>query len=124
MKDLSIKKLYYSISEVSKITDIEQYVLRYWETECPQLSPSKSKSGQRVYSREDLDIILNIKNLLYEQLNAPVMWEETIRNMVNDGIEEFYEIGPGKVLQGLIKRINPDIKSYGIEKYPDMEKYL
>jgi [acyl-carrier-protein] S-malonyltransferase len=65
-----------------------------------------------------------IQNLLYEQLNAPVRWEETIRNMISDGIEEFYEIGPGKILQGLLKRINPDVKSFGIEKYPDVEKYL
>ncbi len=65
-----------------------------------------------------------IKDLLYQQLDAPVRWEETIKNMVNDGIEEFYEIGPGKVLQGLVKRINPDLNCYGIDKYSDVEKYL
>jgi [acyl-carrier-protein] S-malonyltransferase len=65
-----------------------------------------------------------IKNLLYEQLNSPVRWEETIKNMINDGAEEFYEIGPGKVLQGLVKRINPEIKSFGIDKYSDVGKYL
>lgn len=65
-----------------------------------------------------------IKDLLYRQLDSPVRWEETIKNMINDGIEEFYEIGPGKVLQGLLKRINPDINCIGIDKYSDMEKYL
>ena len=65
-----------------------------------------------------------IKDLLYRQLDSPVRWEETIQNMINDGIEEFYEIGPGKVLQGLAKRINPDINCYGIDKYSDVEKYL
>ncbi len=65
-----------------------------------------------------------IKNLLYKQLDSPVRWEETIRNMVKDGIEEFYEIGPGKVLQGLVKRINPDLNCFGIDKYSDVEKYL
>jgi len=65
-----------------------------------------------------------IKNLLYEQVTSPVRWEETILNMINDGIEEFYEIGPGKVLQGLVKRINPDVKCFGIDKYSDVEKYL
>jgi [acyl-carrier-protein] S-malonyltransferase len=65
-----------------------------------------------------------IQNLLYKQLDSPVRWEEIIKNMINDGIEEFYEIGPGKVLQGLLKRINPDVKCNGIDKYSDMEKYL
>ena len=65
-----------------------------------------------------------IKDLLYRQLDSPVRWEETIQNMINDGIEEFYEIGPGKVLQGLVKRINPDINCFGIDKYSDLEKYL
>ncbi|MHB8337984.1 MAG: ACP S-malonyltransferase [Ignavibacteriaceae bacterium] len=65
-----------------------------------------------------------IKKLLFEQLTSPVRWEETIVNMVNDGIDEFYEIGPGKVLQGLVKRINPDIKCFGIDKFVDVEKYL
>jgi [acyl-carrier-protein] S-malonyltransferase len=65
-----------------------------------------------------------IKKLLFEQLTSPVRWEETIQNMINDGIEEFYEIGPGKVLQGLIKRINPDVKVFGIDKYEDVYQYI
>ncbi len=65
-----------------------------------------------------------IKNLLFQQVTSPVCWEETIVNMIKDGIEEFVEIGPGKVLQGLVKRINPDLKSYGIDKFEDMEKFL
>lgn len=65
-----------------------------------------------------------IKQLLYDQLTHPVRWEETIKNMIADGIEEFYEIGPGKVLQGLVKRINPDVNCYGISSYSDVEKYL
>lgn len=64
------------------------------------------------------------KSLLIDQLTKPVRWEETIVNMVNDGIEEFYEIGPGKVLQGLIKRIAPNAQVFGIDKYADLEKYL
>lgn len=65
-----------------------------------------------------------IKNLLHQQLDHPVKWEETISNMIKDGADEFYEIGPGKVLQGLVKRINPDVKVFGIDKYADVEKYL
>lgn len=65
-----------------------------------------------------------IKDLLFEQLSKPVRWEETIINMINDGADQFYEIGPGKVLQGLVKRINPDVKVYGIEKYIDVERFI
>ncbi|NWF90300.1 MAG: ACP S-malonyltransferase [Ignavibacteriaceae bacterium] len=65
-----------------------------------------------------------ISNLLYEQVTAPVKWEETILNFVNDGVEEFFEIGPGKVLQGLVKRIAPQIKCTSIDKFSDVEKYL
>jgi [acyl-carrier-protein] S-malonyltransferase len=65
-----------------------------------------------------------IKNLLHQQVTSPVRWEETIKNMITDGFDEFYEIGPGKVLQGLVKRINPDVKLFGIDKYEDLEQYL
>lgn len=68
--------------------------------------------------------ISEIKSKLYEQITVPVRWEETIINMIKDGVEEFYEIGPGNVLQGLVKRINPDVKRFGIDKFEDVEKYL
>jgi len=67
MKDLSIKKLYYSISEVSKITSIEQYVLRYWETEFDQLRPQKNRAGNRIYTNKDIQLILHIKTLLRDR---------------------------------------------------------
>ena len=67
MRDISIKKLYYSISEVSKITDIEQYVLRYWETEFEELSPQKNRAGNRIYTNKDIRLILYIKELLREK---------------------------------------------------------
>jgi DNA-binding transcriptional MerR regulator len=67
MKDLSIKKLYYSISEVSKITEIEQYVLRYWETEFEQLKPQKNRAGNRIYTNKDIQLILYIKGLLRDK---------------------------------------------------------
>lgn len=65
-----------------------------------------------------------IKKLLINQVLSPVRWEETINNMINDGYDEFYEVGPGKVLQGLLKRINPDIKCITIDKFSEVEKYL
>ncbi len=68
--------------------------------------------------------IEEIQSNLHEQITAPVRWEESMRNMINDGVEEFYEIGPGNVLQGLLKRINPNVKRFGIDKYEDLERYL
>lgn len=64
----------------------------------------------------------DIRELLLKQLNAPVRWTETIQNMVAEGVEEFIEIGPGKVLQGLVKRINGDVKFRGVDKYEDLER--
>lgn len=61
------RKLYYKIGEACKLLDIQPYVLRYWETEFPVLSPSKSKSGQRVYNERDLEMIQRIKELLYDE---------------------------------------------------------
>ena len=62
-----MKKLYYSISEVSRITELEQYVLRYWETEFEQLRPAKNLSGNRIYTNRDIKLILYIKKLLREE---------------------------------------------------------
>jgi len=60
-------KLYFRIGEVAKLCALEAYVLRYWETQFPQLRPEKARSGQRVYKRKDLELILRLKALLYEQ---------------------------------------------------------
>src|SRR5438067_13098403 len=67
MKDLQIKKLYYSISEVSRMVGLEQYILRYWETEFEELRPQKNRAGNRIYSNRDIKFILRVKELLREQ---------------------------------------------------------
>ena len=61
------EKLYYKIGEVSEITGIEPYVLRYWESEFKIVSPSRTHSKQRLYRKKDLELILEIKKLLYEE---------------------------------------------------------
>ncbi|MBM4168464.1 MAG: MerR family transcriptional regulator [Ignavibacteria bacterium] len=68
MKHIGIKKLYYSISEVSKITGLEQYVLRYWESEFPQLKPQKNRAGNRIYTNKDIKLIFQIKKLLRDEM--------------------------------------------------------
>ena len=55
MQAKQVKKLYYSIGEVSDITELKQYVLRYWETEFPHLKPSKNSAGNRIYRQNDID---------------------------------------------------------------------
>lgn len=66
-QNFAMRKLYYSISEVSKISDLEQYVLRYWETEFDQLKPAKNLAGNRIYTNKDIKLILYIKKLLREE---------------------------------------------------------
>lgn len=61
------EKLFYKVGEICKYTDTQPYVLRFWESEFPQLANKKNRTGQRVYTREDLQTVLQIKKLLYEQ---------------------------------------------------------
>jgi DNA-binding transcriptional MerR regulator len=60
-------KLYYRIGEVETITEIPAYVLRYWESEFKLLRPKKNPAGQRLYRKADLELVLRIKSLLYEE---------------------------------------------------------
>ena len=62
-----VKKLYYSIGEVSEMTGLKQYVLRYWESEFSQLKPSKNSAGNRNYRKSDIDLVNEIKELLYDR---------------------------------------------------------
>ena len=63
----SNSKLYYSIKEVSEMTELKPYVLRYWESEFPSLKPTKNKAGNRTYKKHDIQVILDIKVLLYDK---------------------------------------------------------
>ena len=60
-------KLYFKIGEVSELLGVEPYVLRYWETEFPVLSPKKSGTGHRLYRRKDVELLLRIKHLLRDK---------------------------------------------------------
>lgn len=66
-KGPALRKLYYTIGEVTQLTGVPAHVLRYWEAEFPQLKPKKSRSGNRVYQARDLDVISRIRALLYER---------------------------------------------------------
>lgn len=60
-------KMYFRIGEVAEIIGVKPYVLRYWETEFPDIKPSKSKSDQRLYKRRDVETLVMIKHLLYDE---------------------------------------------------------
>lgn len=62
------EKIYFKIGEVCDLVGVQAHVLRYWETEFPQLSPQKNRSGQRSYRRKDVEISLRIKELLYDDM--------------------------------------------------------
>src|SRR5688572_21197063 len=67
MKKEIPNKLFFKIGEVCEITDTQPYVLRYWESEFPALAPAKNGSGQRIYRRRDIETVLRIKELLYQE---------------------------------------------------------
>ncbi|MBU1299148.1 MAG: MerR family transcriptional regulator [Bacteroidetes bacterium] len=96
MKQLGIKKLYYSISEVSKITDLEQYVLRYWESEFEQLQPAKNRAGNRIYTNRDIKMILYIKKLLRDERYTIEGAKQVLHSYIhdNEGGEQLELIPP------------------------------
>ena len=110
----SIKKLYYSIGEVSKITDLKQYVLRYWETEFKQLNPNKNKAGNRTYRQKDIDLILDIKNLLYKE-KFTIEGARKMLSQPQNNVKEIVKEEKRVVVRGIDKKtltkIRSDLKS-------------
>lgn len=93
-------KLFYKIGEVSRIVDVEPYVLRYWETEFPFLKPRKNKSGQRVYVKKDVELLLTIKNLLYQERYTI----EGVRKQLGAHSAAHQESKPAKEIQSKVVR--------------------
>ncbi len=81
-------KRYYRIGEVSRLTGVKPYVLRYWESEFRWMAPQKSRSKQRLYRKRDIDMILLIKKLLYEQ-----------RFTIAGARKKLRELGQGRALE-------------------------
>lgn len=116
MKDLGIKKLYYSISEVSKITGLEQYVLRYWETEFEELKPSKNRAGNRIYTNKDIQTILKIRKLLKDEKYTIEGAKKIIKHFKED--EE-------PVLQPVIEKPAQEVKEKKtFQEEPSLKKDL
>ena len=90
-----MKKLYYSISEVSRITDVTQPTLRYWENEFSFLQPGKNSAGNRIYKESDIKLIFLIKQLLYVQkltINGAIDYIQELhdKNILNETLDTFY----------------------------------
>lgn len=106
------EKIFYKIGEASKITGLESYVLRYWETEFPFLNPRKTRSGQRTYTKKDVDLVLQIKKLLYEEkytidgvrrkLGGNI--EHTVKDPV-DEVKQYPDADTGHVIELVKKRL-------------------
>ena len=93
------EKLYYRIGEVASIVGVEPHVLRYWETEFRSIRPQKSRKGQRVYSRKDVDRLLTVKELLYDHRYTIAGAKRKLRG---DGVEPMDENDPTlKEIKGL-----------------------
>ena len=88
-----MKKLYYSIGEVSKITSIEPHVLRYWETIFEELKPRKNRAGNRTYKEEDITTILKLKDLIQEKKYSTA-GAKNVLNSRHDPASEKHSLSP------------------------------
>jgi DNA-binding transcriptional MerR regulator len=88
-REAKTPELKYSIEEVSDLTGLKAHVLRYWESEFPQLKPERTRSNQRLYRQKDLDLILHIKKLVHERgftlSGARKQLEEDLRDARQQG---------------------------------------
>ena len=107
----AIKKLYYSISEVSEITKLKAYVLRYWETEFSQLSPPKNRAGNRTYRKKDIEIILKIKDLLYEKKYTIDGARNCLRGKDSDGSIDNNSQGNSDKDKIILSKIKDELRS-------------
>tara|TARA_B100000242_G_scaffold251876_1_gene193735 strand:+ start:211 stop:546 length:336 start_codon:yes stop_codon:yes gene_type:complete len=98
-----IKKLYYSIGEVSEMVGLKSYVLRYWETEFKQLSPPKNRAGNRTYRQKDIDLILKIKDLLY----GKKFTIEGARSVVSG--KSVTELPTGQINKNIIRQLKSEL---------------
>jgi len=78
-------RLYFRIGDVAELIGVKPYVLRYWESEFPMISPQKSSSGQRVYRRSDVETVLMIKHLLYEERYSVEGAKKRIKELRKEG---------------------------------------
>ena len=103
MNEPIAKKAYYSIGEVCDLTGLKDHVLRYWETQFDVLSPTKNRAGNRVYRPKEIEVILLVKHLLYEEKYTIEGARKKLQEMRKSGelAEERQEVLEPEVVAGL-----------------------
>lgn len=110
MKKVSEEKKYYSISEVSRMTGLEAYVLRYWEKEFPSLKPRKNRGGNRLYTSKDIEIVNRINHLrTKEKLTIAGARNKLTLKRPGEGKQESIDMARSKTLLGKIKKEVEDL---------------
>lgn len=118
VRERIVKKAYYSIGEVCDLTGLKPHVLRYWETQFDILRPTKNRAGNRVFRPKDIELVLLVKNLLYEQKYTIEGANQKLLDMRREGVLEGGQhevLGPEFLasmkidLQGLVQVLSPDI---------------
>lgn len=108
-------KLFFRIGEVSQLVGVEPYVLRYWESEFPSLSPKKSNTGQRMFRRKDVEMLLNIKQLLYDRKFTiegarKALKSEKTAAMVQEAVVQEELFSPASPLPGIRQELADILK--------------
>ena len=102
-------KLYFRIGEVEAITEVPAYVLRYWESEFKLLRPKKNPAGQRLYRKKDLELVLRIKTLLYEER---LTLEGAKKRLRGESGTSQMELGlKGAALEGAVRRVRDRLRA-------------
>ncbi len=108
VKTEKFNKLYYSIGEVKEATGIEPHVLRFWESTFPTIKPKKSKKGQRIYQKNDIEMVLKIKDLLY---NKKYTIKGAIAVLKKKGAEAEVDEKIHEEYRTLLRKIQHELKS-------------
>ena len=118
-------KLYFKIGEVARLTGVKPYVLRYWETEFNGLGPKKSGTNQRQYRRKDVELVLEIKRLLYEK-RFTIEGARKHLGQKNKGLAVAAAVAaaPAPAAQGALFALGPDPGSVPKEKLDPIKKEL
>lgn len=108
MNEPIAKKAYYSIGEVCDLTGLKDHVLRYWETQFDVLSPTKNRAGNRVYRPKEIEVVLLVKHLLYEEKYTIEGARKKLQEMRKSGelAEERQEVLEPEVVAGLKTELN------------------
>jgi [acyl-carrier-protein] S-malonyltransferase len=93
-------------------------IIRDFPFERPKIKLVANVTGDYITQPEQ------IRNILISQVTSPVQWEASIKRMVNSGVTTFIEVGPGKVLSGLVRRIDKDVTTLNVDTSNDVEKVL